>query len=204
MTFNKKIAHFAIAIVAILASSMIFSQIDPASMKHFLVHGVPASSVKTTAILTESGTDPFATVQEIIAQLEANPNTNWEKVNIEALRLHLVQMQDMIMNVKVSQQSIKNGFQAVVVPTTDRALKSMISVLSAHPAQLRAETGWDMQVSRDNKVFTLTVTVNNPKKVSKIRGLGYVGIMAYGRHHPAHHWAIASGNNPHVEHGIKH
>jgi hypothetical protein len=162
------------------------------------------NTAATPVILTESGTDPFATLQEVIAALEANPGTNWEKVNIEALRLHLVEMQDMTINVAVKQQHIDNGFQAVVTPTINRAVKSLTRVLSGHPAQMKAETGWDMQVQNNNGVFTLTVTTDNVKDVAKIRGLGYIGVMAYGNHHQPHHWALVSGGNPHAGHSMKH
>ena len=173
-----------------------------ANMNHAAMMG--HNTAPTQVVLTESGTDPFATLQEVIAALESNTNTNWEKVNIEALRLHLVEMQDMTINVDVKQQHIDNGFQAVVSPTTSNAVKSLTRVLSGHPAQMKAETGWDMQVQINNSVFTLTVTTDNAKDVAKIRGLGYIGVMAYGNHHQPHHWAMASGDNPHAEHSMKH
>ena len=173
-----------------------------ANMNHAAMMG--HNTAPTQVVLTESGTDPFATLQEVIAALESNTNTNWEKVNIEALRLHLVEMQDMTINVDVKQQYIDNGFQAVVTPTTNRAVQSLTRVLSGHPAQMKAETGWDMQVRDNNGVFTLTVTTDNAIDVAKIRGLGYIGVMAYGNHHQPHHWAIASGDNPHAGHSVKH
>jgi hypothetical protein len=173
-----------------------------ANMNHAAMMG--HNTAPTQVVLTESGTDPFATLQEVIAALESNTRTNWEKVNIEALRLHLVEMQDMTINVDVKQQHIDNGFQAVVSPTTSNAVKSLTRVLSGHPAQMKAETGWDMQVQINNSVFTLTVTTDNAKDVAKIRGLGYIGVMAYGNHHQPHHWAMASGDNPHAEHSMKH
>ena len=173
-----------------------------ANMNHAAMMG--HNTAPTQVVLTESGTDPFATLQEVIDALESNTRTNWEKVNIEALRLHLVEMQDMTINVDVKQQHIDNGFQAVVSPTTSNAVKSLTRVLSGHPAQMKAETGWDMQVQINNSVFTLTVTTDNAKDVAKIRGLGYIGVMAYGNHHQPHHWAMASGDNPHAGHSMKH
>jgi hypothetical protein len=162
------------------------------------------STAPTQVVLTESGTDPFATLQEVITALEADPSTNWERVNIEALRLHLVEMQDMTINVAVKQRHINNGFQAVVTPTTSNAVQSLTRVLSGHPEKMKAETGWDMQVRDNNGVFTLTVTTDNAIDVAKIRGLGYIGVMAYGNHHQPHHWAMASGGNPHAGHSMKH
>ena len=159
---------------------------------------------KPTTVLTEAGTDPFAVIQEAITLLEANPDTDWSMVNIEALRLHLVEMQDMTLNVTVEQEPIKLGFKGVITPTTNRALQSMSRVLSVHPSQMKEETGWDMVVTNNNGIFTIAVTTDQLQDVDKIRGLGYIGIMAYGNHHQPHHWAMASGDNPHSEHIKKH
>jgi hypothetical protein len=40
---------------------------------------------------TEPGQGAFAAIAEIIALLEADPNTDWSKVDITALREHLVE-----------------------------------------------------------------------------------------------------------------
>ncbi|HIC40878.1 MAG TPA: hypothetical protein EYO74_05690 [Piscirickettsiaceae bacterium] len=196
----KKLSLSMMMFVPIASAQMHHANMDHAAM---MGHNQPIAQVREV-MLTESGTDPFATLQEVIAALEVNPNTSWEKVNLEALRLHLIEMQDMTINVEVSQQSITNGFKAVVTPTTPRAAKSLKRVLSGHPSQMKAETGWDMQVENINNVFTLTVTTPTPGEVAKIRGLGYIGLMAYGNHHQPHHWAIATGNNPHAGHNMKH
>ena len=39
--------------------------------------------------LMEAGTDMFATIQEVMMKLFANRDTDWSKVNREALRQHL-------------------------------------------------------------------------------------------------------------------
>jgi len=171
-----KIMKLNLGIVAVIAMTMANSEMDHVNMNHsaMMSHGITDYSKLTSKVskvtLTESGTDPFATLQEVIAELEINPDTNWEKVNIEALRLHLIEMQDMTINVDVKQQYINNGFQAVVTPTTNRAIKSLARVLSGHPAQMKAETGWDMQVSNNDDVFTLTVVSKKAHEVAKIRG----------------------------------
>ena len=193
----------SLSIVAmIMAMPMASAHMHHANMNHAAMMG--NNTATTPVVLTESGTDPFATLQEVVTALEANPDTNWEKVNIEALRLHLVEMQDMTINVDVKHQYIDNGFQAVVTPTTNRAVKSLTRVLSGHPAQMKAETGWDMQVSNNDDIFTLTVVSKKAHEVAKIRGLGYIGVMSYGNHHQPHHWAMASGENPHAAHNMKH
>lgn len=148
--------------------------------------------------LTEAGNDAFGTIQEVIKKLNADPNTDWSKVNLEALRQHLLDMNDMTLNVDViSQKPIPNGLEVIVRPTTDRAALALERVFKAHPAQLKKDTGWSMKVVKNNGQYTLTTISDNPKDAVKIRGLGYIGLMAYGDHHQRHHWSMATGKNPH-------
>lgn len=148
--------------------------------------------------LVEPGNDAFGTIQEVIRALEADPNTDWSKVNLEVLRQHLVDMNNMTLNVTVlAQKPIAGGVEIAVAPNSTRAAASLERVFAAHPPQLEAETGWKMTVRKDKSQYKLTVTTPNPAEVAKIRGLGYIGILGSGAHHQAHHWALARGLNPH-------
>lgn len=148
--------------------------------------------------LTEAGNDAFGTIQEVIRKLNNDPNTDWSKVNLEALRQHLLDMNDMTLNVEViSQKAVQNGMEAIIRPTTDRAALALDRVFMAHPSQLKKDTGWDMVVEKNDGQYKLTTTSKNPADYDKIRGLGYIGLMAYGDHHQRHHWAMATGRNPH-------
>jgi len=220
MKKNKKVIYSLIVIAVIIVVTVILlsghKKIHHANMVHssgmehsnHMSHNINSNNHAIARgpsnVLTEAGTDPFAVIQEVITLLEANPDTDWSMVNIESLRSHLVEMQDMTLNVNVEQEPIKLGFKAIIIPTTNRELQSMIRVLSAHPSQMKKETGWDMLVTNNNGIFTLTVTTNQLQDVNKLRGLGYIGIMAYGNHHQPHHWAMASGDDPHSEHIKKH
>jgi len=153
----------------------------------------------TKTVLTEAGNDAFGTIQEVIKKLEETPDTDWSKVNIEALRVHLLDMQDMTLNIEVlSQKNITNGAEATVKATTPRAYKALKRVFMAHPSQLKSETGWDMNIKEREKNFIITTTTSNKSEINKIRGLGYIGLMAYGPHHQQHHWMMANGQEPHM------
>ncbi|MGD8592894.1 MAG: hypothetical protein PVF82_08685 [Gammaproteobacteria bacterium] len=164
-------------------------------------HSSSHNHMMSASPLTAAGNYAFFTIQEAIEKLDADPNTDWSKVNLEALRQHLVDMQNFTLNVKVlSQKPLKNGMQAVVRPDNEDAAASLDRVFDAHPAQLKKETGWNMSVTKQDGLYTVTVTTNNPAEVAKIRGLGYIGAMATGAHHQSHHWSMAKGENPHQHH----
>jgi hypothetical protein len=155
-------------------------------------------AMSTPLPLTAAGNDAFGTIQEAIQQLDADPHTDWSKVNLEALRQHLVDMQNFTLHVEVlSQTPITQGMKAEVRPTTTRSEASLERVFAAHPAQLKRETGWDMHVAKQGDVFVLTVTTPNPAEVDRLRGLGYIGVMALGAHHQVHHWGMVRGASPH-------
>ena len=154
--------------------------------------------MKSSSPLSSAGNYAFWTIQEAIEKLDADPNTDWTKVNMEALREHLVDMQNFTINVDVlSQKPVKKGMEAVVRPTTKSSEESLERVFAAHPMQLKKEIGWDMKVEKKGDLFTVKVTTDKPAEVAKIRGLGYIGAMAMGAHHQLHHWSMVKGENPH-------
>ncbi len=167
------------------------------SMHHKTQHSMHQSQ-SVSEVLTESGTDMFATIQEVIQKLSADPNTNWSKVNLETLRQHLRDMFEFSYNVDVlSQQAIERGVKIRVKPVNVRAEKALDKVLSAHPMMLKMETGWAMQSTKIGGEYQIIVTTAKPSEIDKIRGLGYIGLLAIGNHHQPHHWAMAKGQNPH-------
>lgn len=149
--------------------------------------------------LTEPGNDAFATIQEVVEKLLADPKTDWSRVNLEALRQHLVDMRNFTLNVEVTEQKpIDGGVTFTVKPTTPDAEASLGRLFSAHPAILKQESGWDMTATKNKDgSYTARVTGKTSQDTAKIRGLGYIGLVAFGKHHQAHHWQMATGTNPH-------
>ncbi len=164
----------------------------------------PAQGLATktlTSPLAEPGNDVFATLQEAVNQLLQDDGTDWEKVDLESLRQHLIDMENFTVNVQViSKTDIEQGVQVIIEPSTTQAANSLDRALSAHPAMLEQETGWSMVSEKSGKNYHIQITSTNPEDVIKIRALGYIGIMTMGNHHQPHHWAMASGNNPHSGH----
>jgi hypothetical protein len=42
----------------------------------------------------------------------------------------------------------------------------------------------------------LTVTTSDPKELTKLKALGFMGIMVQGGHHQPHHLMMAKGEMP--------
>lgn len=188
-----------VCILVLSSAIKVNATTDHSKMDHYSMNHNPA---RTNDVMpTEAGNDAFGTIQEIITILANDPTTNWEKVNIEALRKHLSDMEDMTLNIEViSQSPVQGGLAVVIKPTTNRSAAVLKRVFSAHPKQLKNETGWMMDVDYSNGQYTLTTTTEDPNEVNKIRGLGYIGLMAPGNHHQPHNLSMARDNNPHSYH----
>ncbi len=184
---------------ALLTACLLATASLPAQAQH---HDDRAHDSMTDATaqmpLTAPGNDIFGTVQEAIKALEADPDTDWSQVDMERLRQHLIDMHHVAMNVAVvDKEAIEGGVRLVVEPTTEPARASLERVLEAHPTMLEHDAGWQMTVEPSDGQFTLTVTDPAGAAADKIRGLGYIGLLAYGPHHQHHHWMMARGQSPH-------
>lgn len=146
--------------------------------------------------LSQPGNAAFGAIQEVIAVLEADPATDWSRVNLEALRQHLVDMDNVTLNVEVTaQEPISKGVRVSVRPTTTAAAQSLTRLLTAHGPQLQQERGWKLSSAKYQDGLRLDITTDDESEVTKVRAFGYIGMLAAGAHHVVHHWAIASGQN---------
>jgi hypothetical protein len=144
---------------------------------------------------TLSGQYAFATISEIVKILKADSTTDWSKVNLEALRQHLVDMDDVIMRSTVAKRVIPGGLQMDVNGTgrTAAAIKRMVGW---HAEPLNEHTGYRAVVKEIPGGVRLSVTAKDTASaatVAMIRGLGFAGLMVEGDHHAAHHLAMARG-----------
>jgi hypothetical protein len=149
----------------------------------------------TSGAPTLPGQDAFGTIQEIVRILEVDPNTDWSKVNIAALREHLVDMNEVTLHAMADEKVLDNGVQITVTGEgrTSEAIKRMVP---AHTHELEA-LGWNAKTEVLPNGVTLVVTSNDSAQVTKLKALGFMGIMVQGSHHQRHHLMMAKGEFTH-------
>ncbi|MEH7828849.1 acetolactate decarboxylase [Gemmobacter denitrificans] len=148
----------------------------------------------TGPTLREGGQSAFAAIQEITAALMADPATDWTKVDIEALRQHLIDMDNVTLRADVASEEIDGGARFTVTSADPLVQASIRAMVMAHAATMNGVEGWDMRAEEVDGGAVMTVTGPD---TARIRGLGFIGLMTVGMHHQAHHLALASGQNPH-------
>jgi hypothetical protein len=143
---------------------------------------------------TMSGQDAFGTIQEIVQILQADPTTDWSKVNIAALRQHLIDMNEVTLHAIANERVTDNGIE-IAVTGDGRALEAIKRMVPAHVSELR-ETGWNAKTEDLPNGVKVTVTASDAQPLAKLKALGFIGIMVQGGHHQPHHLAMAKGQFP--------
>jgi predicted RNA binding protein YcfA (HicA-like mRNA interferase family) len=171
------------------ASAMVLAQ-DTSHMDHAQhMHGGAAT------IPTMPGQEAFGTIQEIVRILEADPATDWSKVNIAALREHLIDMDEVTMRADARERALDNGLE-IAVTGPGRTLGAIKRMVPAHARELAA-LGWNAKAEELPNGVKLVVTASDPSEVAKVKALGFMGIMVQGAHHQVHHLMMAKGEFTH-------
>jgi len=151
-----------------------------------------AQKIDPKKMPTEAGQAAFATIAEIVAILNADPNTDWSKVNINTLREHLVDMDEVTMRAKVSQQSSEHSV-SFTITGKGRTLQAIQSMVIAHSFELNKIDGWTVAATKIPDGAVLIISSDNKTEITKINALGFFGVMSMGAHHQPHHLGMAMG-----------
>lgn len=181
------------ASIALLATSVGFIAMTKSKTNEHSAHNMAADLGQMP---TQTGQSAFAAIAEIVAMLDAEDNTDWELVNIQALRDHLVDMDDVTMRSDVT--SIKqNGTFVFTITGDDNVAQAIKRMVPAHAKELDKMADWSASTSLLNNGVELTITPLNEDGASKIAGLGFFGLLATGAHHQPHHLGMATGTMVH-------
>ena len=157
---------------------------------HGQMHGRQSSGTPTMP-----GQDAFGAIQEVVQALQSDPKTDWSKVNIEALRQHLIDMNEVTLHATATPRAFDNGIEFTVTGE-GRTLEAIKRMVPAHVKEL-LEIGWNAKTDELSNGVKLTVMASDAQPLTKLRALGFIGIMVQGGHHQPHHLMMAKGQMVH-------
>ena len=142
------------------------------------------------------GQDAFGAIAEIVRILERDPATDWSKVDIERLRQHLIDMNEVMLRSVVAQMPVTGGLVMEITGTgrTEQAIRTMVV---AHAIELDSMPEWSARTEPIAGGVRLTVVAKRPEDariVARLRALGFAGLLTEGAHHQPHHLAMARGD----------
>ena len=166
-------------------------------MPHGAMHGMQPMPHRpdATGAPAMPGQDAFGAIAEVVQMLDADPTTDWGKVDLERLRQHLIDMNEVVLRAQVKQTPVSGGLVMDVTGggRTERAIRAM---LIPHAAELDRMPSFAARTELIPGGVRLTVTARtaeDAKAVTRLRGLGFVGLLTVGAHHGPHHVAMARG-----------
>jgi hypothetical protein len=175
----------ALAVNAVLAQA-------PATPPHHRAHHHASSAPSLP------GQDAFGAIAEVVRLLDADPHTDWGAVDLERLRQHLIDMNEVVLRSEVKPTRVPGGLAMEVTGAgrTERAIRAMVV---PHAAELDRMPAWSARTEPIAGGVRLIVTVRKPEDasaVARLRGLGFAGLLTEGAHHGPHHLAMARGATP--------
>lgn len=150
--------------------------------------------LKADVQLQEGGQATFAALIEIVGMLERNPETDWDSVDISALRSHLVDMNHLILNTTATHASISDTQIRFDILGTTASMPSIIRMVPAHSKFIEQSRGWSIEPELLDAGATLTITVPDSASLKRLKALGFYGFMSLDSHHQAHHYQMAKGS----------
>lgn len=144
---------------------------------------------------TMPGQGAFGAIAEVVKLLDAAPDTDWSKVDLERLRQHLIDMNEVVLRSDVKSSPVPGGLAIDITGAarTERAIRAMVV---PHAVELGQVPEWVAETEPILGGVRLSVTARKPddaKTVARIRGLGFAGLLVQGGHHGPHHLAMAKG-----------
>ena len=123
------------------------------------------------------GQDAFGAIAEIVRILDADPQTDWSKVDLERLRQHLIDMNEVVLRAEVKTTAVPGGLATDVtgVGRTEQAIRAMVI---PHAGELDRMPGLPAKTEPIPGGVQLTVTARDPedaKAVARVRALGSSG-----------------------------
>lgn len=170
------------------------------------LHGVPltagqehrhpdaGASARVAVNAAEAGEAAFAAIKEMLELLDRDPATDWSRVDLDALRGHLVDMHRVLIESRVVKNPLPDGVEMLVTGEGD-AIKAIQTMVGNHAGLVTDTEGLVVRTTPTATGVRLQITARDgeSRTVQRIRALGFAGFMALGDHHRVHHEMIARG-----------
>lgn len=143
----------------------------------------------------EGGQATFAALIEIVAMLEQDTKTDWDTVDIDGLRAHLLDMNHLMLETQATTSTLGDAQIRFDITGAAASIPSIHRMVPAHSLFIEQSRGWKIEPELNDSGATLTITVDDAAWLNRLNALGFYGFMSLDSHHQAHHYQMAIGNS---------
>jgi hypothetical protein len=159
--------------------------------------GMDMVGMQPSTLPREGGQAEFAALGEIANMLQADPKTDWSRVDMGALRAHLIDMDNVIMRARVVTTPVEGGARFDISGDDEEVRRSIQHMVASHTAMTNGDNGRHEISAPTAQGATMTVTAPGDAAAAEIRALGFFGLLTGGAHHQLHHLMMAKGEMRH-------
>jgi hypothetical protein len=103
-------------------------------------------------------------------------------------------MSELTLHAQVSIREIPAGF-ADGMTGQGRTLDAVRRMVHTHVALVNGYRGRSVRAEPMDQGYRLVAAAASPTEAANLRGLGFVGVMAFQAYHPEHNWMIATAQS---------
>ena len=181
-------------LLSVMVVAISFQLAEASAQEASLADAEHPPLAQSSGVPSLPGQDAFGAAQEIVQILEADPSTDWSRVNMDRLREHLIDMNEVTLRAKAVVDEMPDGI-SIHVSGEDRTLEAIQRLIPAQAKELGRSGVWRATVGQSADGVILTVQAGDANGAAKIKALGYFGLITSGSHHQMHHLMIASGQH---------
>lgn len=195
----KRSIDVSVVVAALVAAAILVlpGAVAGQAHDHAAMSAGDGAAAAAPAAAAPAGQAAFQAIADVVQRLEADPSTDWSKVDIEGLRRHLVDMDRVFMEATVETTDVPGGARYRVTGSGD-AIGSIQRMATAHARALEGSDQYRAaaEATEDGALVTVTAADGSAATTAKIRGLGFAGLLTLDDHHAPHHWMLATGARP--------
>lgn len=157
----------------------------------------PGSAAASAPGPALAGAPPvLALLARLLARLEADPTTDWRRVDLEAARQHLADLDRVTLLARVAAEELPGGVALRVSgedPATVAAIRRLLPERAARLAEARR---WRVATAPAEDGLRVEIKSLDPREAGRIRALGLAALLVAGPLDEAYLLEVARGGPP--------
>lgn len=142
------------------------------------------------------GQAALGALSDLVSRLEADPATDWRRVDLEAVRQYLRDLDRVTLEAELAVRDRLGGIELEVRAADPGTVQAIRRLLPDAAARLAAARRWRVAVEPRADGLAVAITSLDPRDVARIRGLGLVGLLVAAATDEAYLLNLARGGPP--------
>ena len=138
----------------------------------------------------------LAVLAGLVARLEADPSTDWRRVDLEAVRRHLADLERVTLAAEVRAEELPGGVGLTVTGPDPASVAAIQRLLPERAVRLAEARRWRVTTASLPEGLRVEIRSLDPREAGRIRALGLAGLLVAGPLDDAYLLSLARGEPP--------